>query len=164
MRRRGQRWWSASGKTVGGRFGIEAGGSITLKSGSGRGRRQHQRSGCGVACPRRPRPIIRGREVIEACDRERGGRRRRSCGNGVAWKAWKSKTGIPTLSTPLGNLANGARFPHSHSSDDEYMVLFFLENQPAACGSQTGDTSIEVTTGTFLTRFDNLFEKPVKAK
>src|ERR1035437_9547899 len=31
------------------------------------------------------------------------------------WKAWKSKSSFSPLSTALGNLAKGARFPHSHS-------------------------------------------------
>jgi hypothetical protein len=30
-------------------------------------------------------------------------------------KAWKTRTGFPTLPSTLGNLANPARFPHSHS-------------------------------------------------
>ena len=36
------------------------------------------------------------------------------------WKAWKAKGRLPTLSTsPLGISPKAARFPHSHSSDDE---------------------------------------------
>ena len=36
------------------------------------------------------------------------------------WKAWKAKNGLPTLSTsPLEISPKAARFPHSHSSDDE---------------------------------------------
>ncbi len=31
------------------------------------------------------------------------------------WKAWKSRSSFSTLPPSLGNLANTARFPHSHS-------------------------------------------------
>src|SRR5262245_53764903 len=36
------------------------------------------------------------------------------------WKGWKAKSRLPTLSTsPLEISPTAARFPHSHSSDDE---------------------------------------------
>jgi hypothetical protein len=36
------------------------------------------------------------------------------------WKAWKAKNRLPPLPTnPLGIRQTPARFPHSHSSDDE---------------------------------------------
>lgn len=39
------------------------------------------------------------------------------------WKRWKSQTAaFPPLPTLLGNLADGARFPHSHSLDDCFSV------------------------------------------
>ena len=38
------------------------------------------------------------------------------------WKAWKAKNRLPTLPTLLGNLAQTARFPHSHSSGDGFQL------------------------------------------
>src|ERR1035441_7284765 len=49
------------------------------------------------------------------------GRRKRrkatkvSCGNDGPWKAWKTQERFPTLPTALGNPAQAAGFPHSHS-------------------------------------------------
>jgi hypothetical protein len=49
--------------------------------------------------------------------------RDKRCGNDAPWKVWNPATRDPTLSTALGNPAQDAGFPHSHSVGGEDFIL-----------------------------------------
>ena len=66
-----------------------------------------------------------------------------SCCNAGAWKTWKAKSRLPTLSTVLGKPAKAAGFPHSHSFDDwslyrERLSKAGLTAEPKTVNSEGG--------------------------
>src|SRR6266705_1140363 len=124
MRRPTVRCWSANGKTAEWRSVTVAGDYVMKKSRRARPssrRPQPPDRGSSEGCRCRRRPATHGENLINKCGhkgRQRNERRE-------LWK-WRSggkrgnpKAGFPLFPPLLGNLAKNARFPHSHSSDDE---------------------------------------------
>ena len=119
MRRHGRRWRCANGKRGGWKFVIGASGWGSKKSRSRRPNPSRKANPYHRTGRHRRRAATPGERVTRRCGRgpRKPGRWRAvempECG-----KRGNPKAGFPRFPRLLGNLAQNARFPHSHRSDD----------------------------------------------